>query len=62
MGLSKLDLLQELGVTEHQHRIRLMRPQVRNQIEEDVADRLMLMGICSTDVQPIGVWLRVCDR
>jgi hypothetical protein len=35
---------------------------VRNQIEEDVADRLVLMGICSTDVQLIGVGLRVYDR
>jgi hypothetical protein len=28
-----------------------------------VADVFVPMGICSTDVPPIGVWLRVCaDR
>jgi hypothetical protein len=34
-----------------------MEPQVRNWIEEDVADVFVPMGICSTDVQPIGVGL-----
>jgi hypothetical protein len=27
-----------------------------------VADGFVPMGICSTDVQPIGVGLRVCDN